>query len=689
MKVGGFMAVLAIALTLGASGGAQATERPGVSHSPSETHLLDRLARQPTIPLTTISADGSKAAYLVVEPDPKTNTYHVSVFVAWFDKVTSPTKLRSYFVDPDAVYDELSWFKREGGELKWISEDDLLYSYHTERGASLALWEATSRRTHHILGPFESVVLEDGKPNDVPRVITTEPKLRASATSRPIERDWRITDENSLYGPISNPRRQGEIIARHWRLSIDGPNATAQETSSTVQWKVSPRLVDRIEVGPAQPEEVHEISADTSPDGAKTVRISVVFNNMAVPKQEIETVRVELDSNGVVSRPIPDRRSLLFQYERFLGWSGDGDIFYLLEVGPSGSDVIAVSDSGISRIVYHSDGRLEIACPRNRSCRNISEEGNYVLLTESDRESDNKIIRVNFTDNTARILYVSERGALPISVPSSTVYPLGKSGAGGWARLFVPRSNFKPPYPLVITQYVADPGYPISTGDEVPIYALANSGIAVLMVNTGLYNVLGAKSKGSLQLEVDRLAQPVDAMKSLVGELSADGIVDPNRVALTGLSYGAEVALFALWQWPELSAVSVGNGAWDPATVTFGGPWGASELTNRGLPGPFDEAGWARLSLTSNTGKVRTPLLFQTSDGEANLVVPLWTALRRANVSVEWFEFIDEGHVKVNPAARLQIYTRNFDWLTFWLLGRIDSDPNKKDQYVRWSAMRP
>jgi hypothetical protein len=47
------------------------------------------------------------------------------------------------------------------------------------------------------------------------------------------------------------------------------------------------------------------------------------------------------------------------------------------------------------------------------------------------------------------------------------------------------------------------------------------------------------------------------------------------------------------------------------------------------------------------------------------------------------------AHLPQNPRQILEIQTHALDWLSFWLTGREDRNPEEQDQYRRWRAFRP
>ena len=64
------------------------------------------------------------------------------------------------------------------------------------------------------------------------------------------------------------------------------------------------------------------------------------------------------------------------------------------------------------------------------------------------------------------------------------------------------------------------------------------------------------------------------------------------------------------------------------------------------------------------------------------------SAFRDLGRPVEMYVFPDERHIKWQPAHRAAIYERNIDWFRFWLLGGMDDNPAKREQYYRWKEMK-
>jgi dipeptidyl aminopeptidase/acylaminoacyl peptidase len=275
------------------------------------------------------------------------------------------------------------------------------------------------------------------------------------------------------------------------------------------------------------------------------------------------------------------------------------------------------------------------------------------------------------------------------SFPPGRVYLIPDTNGAAWGRLYLPRNYRRGTrYPLVFTQYLSSPGFAQSVGDEIPIAPLLEQGIAIFdMYSSGLGM---QSSSGDFRHEVERLRRPLEGMKKIADLLDAEGIIDRSRIAVTGLSYGAEIAMYAYWNWPGLRTVSAAGGSIDPNVYYAGGPLYAEWLKRRGLPAPDIDglSRWREISVALNARPGLPPLLLQTPDSEEMATVGTWTALRSKGVPVEWDEYFGEGHVKRRPATKWRVFERNLNWLSFWLTGRVTpSAALETDSLDRWRQM--
>jgi len=254
--------------------------------------------------------------------------------------------------------------------------------------------------------------------------------------------------------------------------------------------------------------------------------------------------------------------------------------------------------------------------------------------------------------------------------------------------------------PLLIVQYRTSGFLRGGTGDEVPIFAFAARGYAVLSFNyppplvramppstvrtIDDLNALSARDWAERRHINSVLLQAIDHVVAL-------GYADPQKVGITGLSDGSTTVQYALVNAPDrFAAASVSACCVEPTgMMIYGGIALANARKRVGFPparGPGSER-WDELSIAMNADHIKAPLLMQLPDHGYLLGVDIFMSLREQRKPAEMVVFPDEYHLKWQPAHRLAIYDRNLDWFDFWLRGREDPEPTKAAQYARWEAM--
>jgi len=238
----------------------------------------------------------------------------------------------------------------------------------------------------------------------------------------------------------------------------------------------------------------------------------------------------------------------------------------------------------------------------------------------------------------------------------------------------------------VVVQYYHCAGFlKGGVGDEIPMLPLVESGIAVLCMD----RVRAPEGSGTDQSYALALSDIDAALDGLV----ADGLIDGERVGIGGLSFGSEVALWAIRHSRRFAAATLASGQMSPiyywANALPGR--GFTEMLDRywkiGDP-DFDKQRWKQLAGLDDVSGINTPVLMQLPESEARFVIELHAKLKRAGKPAELYAFADEPHIKKQPAHKLAVYQRNLDWYRFWLKGGEDTDPKKSDQYVRWRSYR-
>lgn len=251
--------------------------------------------------------------------------------------------------------------------------------------------------------------------------------------------------------------------------------------------------------------------------------------------------------------------------------------------------------------------------------------------------------------------------------------------------LMLPRGARKMPAPLYLNYYSCEGFLRGGEGDEWPIPQLLQAGYAVACINSVPFT--------GPQDAVKNYRTGLRAVRALIAQLSSEGIVDPSKVAMGGLSFGSEVAFWVAVHSDLLAALSVTSPQAEPASYWL------SSMPGSDIPatirrvwgyGPPDETPerWRAVSPAMNADKIRIPVLFQMPEMEARRVPELYARLARQGTPTELYAFPDEAHIKVQPRHRLAAYVRNLDWFRYWLEGYRDPTPAKADQYRRWDALR-
>lgn len=368
------------------------------------------------------------------------------------------------------------------------------------------------------------------------------------------------------------------------------------------------------------------------------------------------------------------------------------EALFLRREGPA-RDVLALYRWRVGQadpVRLWSTGQTLLGCVRG---------GERLICLSEDARSPSRIVAIDIATGKARTLFdpnpeftrirlprverliwINDRG---LTARGDLIVPSGPRPARGW--------------PLVIVQYDSDGFLRGGTGNETPIFALAERGIAVLSLDQPPPVAVLEPSLPDWNAVNAYNARAWAERRSLLSSLEI-GIglavrrgANPAAVGLTGLSDGATTVAFALINAGPFRAASISTCCIEPIAATvLGGPGYARQMRRNGAPpaGIHDPAYWAPISLAQNSATVATPLLMQLGEDEYLLGLPTYEALQQQGRAVDLYLFEGEHHVKWQPAHRLAIYHRNVDWFDFWLRGVEDPDPAKSEQYRRWRAMR-
>lgn len=182
------------------------------------------------------------------------------------------------------------------------------------------------------------------------------------------------------------------------------------------------------------------------------------------------------------------------------------------------------------------------------------------------------------------------------------------------------------------------------------------------------------------------------AYESAIDYLDRKGLIDRNRVGITGFSrtywyitymlthskyHFAAAAIadgvdYSYFQYMAFSRLAPG------AEQVFGGPPYGKSMSQ-----------WLKRSPAFLMDKIETPLRIQTLYPLSLLLDWHWySGLSRLGKPVEMI-YIPEGtHVLEKPWERMTSQQGNVDWFCFFIRGEENPDPTKAEQYKRWRELR-
>jgi len=241
------------------------------------------------------------------------------------------------------------------------------------------------------------------------------------------------------------------------------------------------------------------------------------------------------------------------------------------------------------------------------------------------------------------------------------------------------------PPPLFVVYYRCKGFLRGGVGDEWPLATFARNGIAALCIN--------ASPVPSVDDAVVRYQAGLSAVEAAVQLLAGRGEIDPNRVGMGGLSFGAETAMWTAMHSDLLRAISLstppGFSPMASLMMSLGEEAHFSRIRRYWQLGTPEETPerWRELSPSYGIERLRAPILMQMSEQEYRYSLEYAIPLIRKH-RADLYVFPHEPHQKFKPRHKLAVYQRNLDWFRFWLQGYEDPDSAKHEQYQHWNAMK-
>jgi dipeptidyl aminopeptidase/acylaminoacyl peptidase len=252
--------------------------------------------------------------------------------------------------------------------------------------------------------------------------------------------------------------------------------------------------------------------------------------------------------------------------------------------------------------------------------------------------------------------------------PSPTISPSGdlkEFNVQGW--LLYP-ANYDPAkrYPLIVYVHGGPssatlPHWPRAGYGPVPFAAL---GYFVLMPNPR-----GSYGQGEAFTQANRKDFGYGDLRDILAGVDAvtrSHNIDPERVGLTGWSYGGFMTMFAVTQTNRFRAAVAGAGI-----SNWQSYYGENSIDQWMIPfmgaSVYDDPGvYAKMSAINFIHNVKTPTLAVVGDRDGECPAPqsfeFWHALKAQHVPTQLVVYPNEGHGFVDPEHQRDVIARALEW---------------------------
>ncbi|MCC6789644.1 MAG: Atxe2 family lasso peptide isopeptidase [Hyphomonadaceae bacterium] len=521
--------------------------------------------------------------------------------------------------------------------------------------------------------------------------------------------------------------------AELWRARIDGEGAEQLAALDgdviSVLWLSDGRLL--VDMGPTRAGLAQEARQDADFGYRVDDRLSPIFSLNRMPRGDVRSVVVS--DTGQVETIEPAERAALTATEaahlpviapqpgaaavqappREVRINRDGRI-WRCSTGLCDGDIrspMLLANGDVAFLRFSGFARAEtgivVWTPATGAARNLPLDqdriacvgGREIYCLRESTARPRELIAVNPRTGATRVLYNPNPAWSRFTLPRvERIDFTDQRGLESYAHLVYPAGYRRGQrYPLVIVQYRSHGFLRGGTGGDYPIYPYAARGYFVLSVERPDDLVRQTQVDADTYFVEQNLSDEEDRMKrealgAFLSGLERRGLIDPQRIAITGLSDGSETLYRALLRQHFAAAVvsthpSERSALWLQSETLraylrrYGDivPWTQSE--------PW-RSWWSTNAISEQSSAIDTPLLFNIGHSEAMGAMELYVRLREQRTPTEMYLYPDAYHLKWRPLQVLASQERGMAWIDFWLRGVEVEDPRDPERIARWRALR-
>ena len=575
----------------------------GFASGLSDGVTVDDLLGRTMIRSFSLSPDGKKVAFLAIKAIPRKDVYDVRLYLKRTRPSSQPSVVAQHLLAAGDVYEANAHSAlRTLSQYVWSPDSRfLLYTVHTTHGMELRVRNVVvggSDKT--LLAGHEYVEIEDVLPNQFSlRIRACDHRQKGSGDRFPEDPALLMKESYRFDLPLNNPKAGLPMITELWHYRWAALRATPVAKSRVLQYWPYPDEYSW------NGHSLEILFHSSFPDQTQTVITGTTNSKLSSDREDLE-----------------------------------------LDQKPEGTTV-SVRQGSASRELHRENALLIVSyseqTDRTRKTY-LSEDRRLAVLSRSTNLVPDQLVLLNLTNGeTTPLFSPNENFIRKTRGITIRLMPIPLSDGKLHGRLFLPPDyDGKKRYPLVFTTYLSTPGFNLGSG-EVPILSLVAHDIAVFALDARETNEEGHDEDFGVQLR--RLQRPLEAIEWVIERLTQEGVIDSERVGITGLSYGAEISMYAYWKSNRFRTVSSATGTWEPILYSMGGVGWGKFLHEMGFSDPLRDglAKWKEFAAGLNARATLPPLLWQAPDAERQYCVESWFELRHAGAQVEWLEYPNEG----------------------------------------------
>ncbi len=375
--------------------------------------------------------------------------------------------------------------------------------------------------------------------------------------------------------------------------------------------------------------------------------------------------------------------------------NNDAEIYLQRETGHNG----ALTEIAIWSTVDDRVQSLRIAEERLQGC--VLRQMALICLQDTALQPQ-RVVAISLDDGALTSIYDPNSNWSGFLLPRvERLDTINATGEASFAHLVYPLSYKEDRrYPLVIVQYRSRGFLRAGVGGEYPILPLATRGYFVLSIERPEPRLAAAAAmspqRALLETALDgsESHMKVEAIESFLNTLEARGLIDPERIGVTGMSDGAET-LFDLLRTERRYAVAVtSTPPSDPSSWWLRSRAFRQGRGRDGLTPPWGDvdapwtAWWRDGSAANHVDRIRTPILFNLSETEVLSALPLLVRLEERGAPYDLYIYPGAYHSKWRPAQVRAAQLRALDWIDLWLSSKDSDDADEPERHQRWTELR-